>query len=528
MNKTYRDTGGMEKKKYRITPVSPVHIRGGDGSGDYGQGYIIDPKDKGFIYLVDTLKLQKYLFDNHGKFDAVSRFNHWLESDRSKKQGITAFLETEKFDFGNVNKVSKGKVHVQKTINSFIRNGMNRAYIPGSSVKGVIRTAVLWKILQGLRQNDPGFDTKLLHFLGKRIQQFNENGRQNTFKQNFAQDITTDIFQNLLLKSSRMHMKHKVESPSPFSDLFKAVKVKDSNVIGKRFIQTRQWGLLSLQKNQPYLKSVGRQNKLQVFCADRQQQGDVCFDILIDHELLDSFDRIKIHGSWGDYAIPFQDIDGLMDIVFDFSQSIWSMLSDFYALYCKPATSGTVSAKPNQIIGKVKMIKVGDNGEKRFGFITIPDCSGDAFFHISDVEDRDQALIKEGDVVVVENVENTSRGLNARSVSVDNTKKMLVPPLDINALGNFYQNNCLEKIMKIGWGTGLLGTTIALFLKDNDKLTLRRDGVPVHVLEILRNEVIHQVPVKKGKFVPKSSRVILNSEQKPEYPLGWVKLEEIR
>jgi CRISPR/Cas system CSM-associated protein Csm5 (group 7 of RAMP superfamily) len=105
---------------------------------------------------------------------------------------------------------------------------------------------------------------------------------------------------------------------------------------------------------------------------------------------------------------------------------------------------------------------------------------------------------------------------------------MLVPPLDINALGNFYQNNCLEKIMKIGWGTGLLGTTIALFLKDNDKLTLRRDGVPVHVLEILRDEVIHQVPVKKGRFVPKSSRVILNSEQKPEYPLGWVKLEEIR
>lgn len=434
----------IENKTYRLLPISPILIQGGDGSGDYGQAFVRSPYDTDFIYLIDQNKFRQFLYEKGG-LQMIEQFISWLNDTGSKGMsgGLTEFLNKIKFDFNNIKSISKGKVYArQKARNDyfFIRNGMNRAYIPGTSIKGVIKTAVLWKILKEIKNENPEkFKQHIKRLIEKGINKYQleyNKKLKNKQKEEFSASILKEVFQNYILQSEFINERHTIEKiPSPFTDLFRAIKVKDSSSIDKKFLFNKQWNVLSLdKKNNPYLKMPKNFNLEIFFNYNRDPACFVDFEITLDNVLLKNFKNSKrINSFWSNYSIPFSNISELLEIVNDFSNEIWNYLSNYY--------------------GNVK--------------------------------------------------NKTSNGIN------------------INRIYSFYQNNTYsdQRKMKIGWGTGLLGTTFALLLQDSVDLK--------DMLIKLRDKVISSDGKEHGEFVPKSARVVCGSDGQPEYPLGWASIEEV-
>ena len=81
----------------------------------------------------------------------------------------------------------------------FIRNGSGRAYLPGTSVKGAIRTAVLWKMLNILKDRDSSkFESILQNVLNSQAQ--NYKNRKDDNKHTFADSLIGEIFQAFVPK----------------------------------------------------------------------------------------------------------------------------------------------------------------------------------------------------------------------------------------------------------------------------------------------------------------------------------------
>ena len=160
--------------KIRIKVLSPVHI--GCGESYSGLNYIID---KGKLYCIDPDKVLESL-DGY-----QNDFVKWLEAESNKiamfESKIDEFQKARKFKekkeytnklrpitnqfhlkkFCNLNKIPlaslkkaadyaipvKEKIFDSTDISKFISQ-MNRPYIPGTEIKGAIRTAVLYKLIK--------------------------------------------------------------------------------------------------------------------------------------------------------------------------------------------------------------------------------------------------------------------------------------------------------------------------------------------------------------------------------------------
>jgi len=510
--------GYLETKRYTIRTISPIHIQGNDASKDYGQSFVRWPKDPDFIYIVDLTKLQNYLYKHHGGLDALYKFADWIEKN-AKATGIITFLKEDiNFNFNNVPLISKGKVYAGSG-KKFIRNAMNKAYIPGSSIKGAIKTAVLWKIMQNMyEKNKDKFKNNLIAFIDKQTEKFNKSREKNKFKETFFEDVVKDIFQNHLLRSKKITPKQadnlREYINKPFSDFFRSIKVKDSNEIPSQFIKKKSWNILSIKSNIPYLKLPKPQTDKDFF-FDAYNSSSINFEISLDNEILENFDKTTKKSSLGEFQIPFDSLDKLMNIVFEFSDSIWNELKSFYNPYYikNPQTTLQVGDHAIGIIDEYK-------DKRGFGFIK-SESGQKLFFHISNVKEESKGDLKEGSKVRFKVIRGKKENdLAASNVEIDNAIKLSQSnnQLNINNLIDFYKNQKTSQMMKLGWGTGLLGTTIAILLKNDSELK----KILIHI----RDDVISYDKKKHDKLVPKSTRVVCNDKGEPEFPLGWISLEE--
>jgi len=513
----------MEKHTYRVTSLSPFHIQGGDGSGDYGMGYFRRSDSDDYIYLVDTVKLQRYIYEHHGGLKGVEKFANLLTQAVENKQniGIKTFLDQIGFDYNNTLKISKGKVYARtkrgKRDQFFIRNGMDQPYLPGSSIKGVLRTAVLWKILKSVQDANPEEFKKVIgNYIEDNIQDIKGTFKKYSArkkKENFTKNIVENVFQSYSLIDDPHQPKRKVKSLSPFTDLFRCIKVKDSVPIAETDQLTKDSiRILSFNRdNLPYFKT-----QLQVeTCFLLHNRTPVLFDLILDQHLLQRFINSSQISPLMNYSgIPFTNLDDLMNIVAEFSNAIWSFLVDFYQPY---KTSALATFVDNQRVGEVTKF-ISDRG---FGFIRCQE-NPKLFFHINSVNYKFKNSIDIGDKVRFDIGVGRKKKPEAKNVIVDNSIQIAAIGLNINNLINFYedQRNNAPLKMKLGWGTGLLGTSLALLLQEDEFLH--------NLLVELRDDIISVDKKKHGNHVPKSARVTCNQNGEPEYPLGWIRLEKIR
>lgn len=133
----------MESKIVELETLTPLFIKGKDL--DYGEGMLRG--SDGVVYLIDNDKLCEYIASKEKTEEYVNYFSGSDDADRHSFS-IHDFLRQENIspDQAKIKELAYGVTQLSQG-KKFVQNGKGANFIPGSSLKGAIRNAVLWKIL---------------------------------------------------------------------------------------------------------------------------------------------------------------------------------------------------------------------------------------------------------------------------------------------------------------------------------------------------------------------------------------------
>ncbi|HOP86234.1 MAG TPA: type III-A CRISPR-associated RAMP protein Csm5 [Syntrophorhabdaceae bacterium] len=151
-----------------LSTLTPIHIGGVEQKLTPFE-YIIK---NGYVYHISEEMLSKFL----AKLNLIDKFVIEFEREGHRFR-ILDFLQKQKVQVDNnyLLNLSGGRRAKLDTdplqmqdYKPFMRDGMGNIYIPGTSIKGVIRTAILYCILKNLKEKDP---TQFSTQIEKRIEQ---------------------------------------------------------------------------------------------------------------------------------------------------------------------------------------------------------------------------------------------------------------------------------------------------------------------------------------------------------------------
>lgn len=170
--------------KVKIKTLTAVHI----GSGNLLQknmDYVVykDEDEKSFIGIIDPKKILSLIGEEH--------LNNWLlalERKDDTRQLVSRYnKKATVYDYisRSINDFTEGKN--LETLKECLHNGMGLPYIPGSSIKGAIRTAILATIAQ-----EKG--TALEHLMSDKKGKLSAKGVESAL---FGSTANDDIFRFL-------------------------------------------------------------------------------------------------------------------------------------------------------------------------------------------------------------------------------------------------------------------------------------------------------------------------------------------
>lgn len=137
--------------KVKIETITPVHI----GSGNVLQNetdFIVTKEGRdNFIHIIDERKILEIIGEEHlynwllsienkeSTLDLVKRYASTVEVQDFSRQKITCFAYN---------------IRSEDTVKEIIHNGLGLPYIPGSSIKGAIRTAILSSLIERVNNKE--------------------------------------------------------------------------------------------------------------------------------------------------------------------------------------------------------------------------------------------------------------------------------------------------------------------------------------------------------------------------------------
>lgn len=471
---TYLKTG-----VYRLSTLSPVHIRAGEQKRSYGQGFIrLNDRDD-FLYVVDSVKLQSEIFALG--LDAVNTYTD-VFSDPEPKMNITQVLKRIGYDYAsNIEKISKGIVRLPSG-NRFMRSGLEQYFIPGSSIKGAIKTAVLY---DNVRARITDGSLILDDFVENQIAQYHRRrGSRNKkkFRERFAEDLLRDAFESLHPEAHSPNRRRRKERKGPSTDIFRAIKVKDAMIEETSIDLNRFAEVIKPPSSQGAALKTLAGNEIQLpiqKIITNLKRGD-----WIKIDAFEEKDRNQTVATYVKVDEPTFSRIKFEDILFT-----------------------TLSGK--QIVEK----DVGDN--TRFECFT-----GRTIIEISIDDEILESFTRAGAKLPFSDLDSLiNLCQNFAQAQWDAEQQFFATHtssrnINLDQIKAFYADsgNRSSAILRVGWGTGMLGTTVSLLL---DELTRVK----------LRNEVISVDKHERPQPAPKSRRFVLENSQ-PVSPLGWIQLRE--
>ena len=305
-----------------------------------------------------------------------------------------------------------------------IRNGMGKLYVPGSSIKGAIRTAIAYYLLKhSERFNVPHqnqistIEDKLRQSLGELKQKAKFVDDRLFMDELFANYGLTYQDRNVLVQ----------DRPNPNTDIMRAIHVTDTKPIEK-FSKLNKQGQTVIY-NQPLVAEVlvtshfndGKAKYRASLYAEMVSNLQVPFEITLDLEMLSWFrHRNKM-------ILPFQSIDDIIRICKEFAQEQWDFEHDYW----------------------------------------------------QGIKDNINARDANGQII----------------------------NLTYNHIRNLHEKETCPYALRIGWGSGMIGTTVGTLLDDK-----------------LRAQIRDTCGIKAPDFeAPKSRRTVANAKREIQFVLGWAK-----
>lgn len=296
-----------------------------------------------------------------------------------------------------------------------IRNGFGQLYIPGSSIKGAIRTAIAYYLLKhGDRYGVPkqtrvsAIEAKLRQSMGSLRQ-----------KAKFADDslFMDELFTNFELPAPNYRK-------GPNTDFMRAVQVTDSQPLVEQRIEQRGKPVLL---NLPVVAEVIISSRFPDYKAkyraslfvEMVRNVKTEFTLSLDTEMLSWFRHSQ------GMKLPFQSVQDILNICQEFAQDQWDFEHDYWA----------------------------------------------------DLQDNPRAA-----------------GRN----------------LSFSEIRHFYEPEKCPFGLRLGWASGMPGTTVELAFKDNDLWSTIRDTCGLKA---------------PGFEAPKSRRTVLDLKGEIRFVPGWAKFK---
>ncbi len=207
-----KELGHLKRYKMKLTTLSPVFI--GSGEALSGLDYFFD-NSKNQLNIIDENKIAKYLNQNH----LIDGFIKYIANKKDVKFFEWAKINNinpSKLDiYKKIYKYSSKDIKVLNKVNLIIRNTAGKAYIPGSSIKGAIRTAILIKKLK----ENPELRLKYQQKIKNIFEQCDNRKDINNVLSGIEKDIETDLL--CISAPTRELSKESL-------DVFRGIQISDS------------------------------------------------------------------------------------------------------------------------------------------------------------------------------------------------------------------------------------------------------------------------------------------------------------
>ncbi|MHA1293733.1 MAG: type III-A CRISPR-associated RAMP protein Csm5, partial [Promethearchaeota archaeon] len=218
----------LKKWKVVFKTLSPIHIKG--QRPDYGSG-IVRFGRKG--YIINEVKLSKFLKE---KGLIESYVEYVSQCIRNRKKPFIVFFFNKPEHKISLDEITLKNISSRITSigdgNTFICDGNGTYFVPGSSIKGAIRTSLIYHILNELKKsNKKEFDRLVIDTINRKLTEYNiakkkyEWRKMEIVRKSFDETIITKEFQNFfndLVKIAKV-------KKGPNTDFLRVLKISDSN-----------------------------------------------------------------------------------------------------------------------------------------------------------------------------------------------------------------------------------------------------------------------------------------------------------
>ncbi|HLP89883.1 MAG TPA: type III-A CRISPR-associated RAMP protein Csm5 [Nostocaceae cyanobacterium] len=378
------------------------------------------------VYIPNQEALAKSLLSRGGSF-----LNDYIQAIE-EHQDITRLLkQTFGNEWWNAKDTDENPIFPKEAISQnltknritdlrpMIRNGMGYLFIPGSSIKGAIRTAIAYHLLKHADRYHVQ-SSKRVSAIEETLRE--KLGKLNPYQQKFLDD---ELFMNSLFSEFKLtYQNRNFFAKGLNADFLRAIKVTDSQPLIEDKITTKKGQQIPV--NIPVVAEVIISSRLPDYLAkykasiyvEMVRNVQTEFTLTLDPEMLSWFQHHK------GMQLPFNNLDELLQICKEFTQEQWDYEHDYW----------------------------------------------------QDIKNNPKASGKN---------------------------------LDFNYIREFYESEKCPYNLRVGWGSGMNGTTIDLLFSDE-----------------LREKIRDTCGLKAPGFeAPKSRRTMMNPNGEIKFVPGWVKFK---
>ncbi len=201
--------------RYKITTLSPLHIGSGE---EYELNFNLLYKD-GFIYIYDEFKLVEFFILKN--IEIPTKIEALKENIlRFKDEIIASNLHKRKI-FSSFTQISKPVLEQVST--------QNNPIITGSSIKGAIKTAYIYRMVQ----NDElkGAEKDLIKRIDGKITNITKTIFRNLKISDSFTPLSTQIFKSINIKKEKSHQSKRGEKVNQIANFTESIKVGESTEI---------------------------------------------------------------------------------------------------------------------------------------------------------------------------------------------------------------------------------------------------------------------------------------------------------
>lgn len=314
----------FETAKMCLHVVTPINI---------ADGVTLRAKD----YLYDTRQRRVYFLNLHAwhwfvyKHKLLDKYEKYISNFKDRKS-LLEWLQEQGYGLENLQDVISSEAQAdaslvdaeKKTlhdINRHIRHGDGTPFIPGSSIKGVFRTAVLYKLLQK-RQ-----DIKSKYW--RQIQGKISNNYLNP-KRDFdglAKDLESELLHTLRLKDDK---ERNISNKNAVCSAMRGLQVSDT--YASRNVQTA-----ILQKVDGGFDKFGKASpkKLPIFRECMLPEAELFFDVKIEKAVMNT--------------IAINSVDDLLKATHSFFAAVTDLLQQAFGKEYQEAFQGVAAG--NMFLG---------------------------------------------------------------------------------------------------------------------------------------------------------------------------------